>query len=88
MTATWIELREPGKVPQRKGPFTTRDMLKRFLIELFDARPAALVSVVTMHSSGPEFQDGPECLQMMDGRQRSRAAKHRKNTAAAWRTSH
>jgi len=84
MTPTWIELREPGMVPERKGPFNTPVHLKQFLIELFDVRPAALVSVMTMHSSGPSFEDGPQVLEMMDGRQRHRAERHRRNTEAAW----
>ena len=82
---TWIELREPGRVPVRKGPFNRPADLKKFLIELFDYRQSALVTVVTLHDSGPEFQDGPECLEMMDGRQHRRARRHRENSAAAWR---
>lgn len=81
---TWIELREPGCVPERKGAFTTPAQLKAFLIELFDCRPTALVTVVMIHSEGPDFQDGPECLEMMDGRQRKRAERHRQNTKQAW----
>ena len=85
MQETWIEIREPGKVPMRKGAFYKPESLKQFLIELFAHRPSALISVVTFHSSGPHFQDGPECLEQMDGRQKHRAARHRKNSAAAWR---
>lgn len=81
----WIELREPGRVPERKGPFTTPTMLKGFLVELFKCRPAALVSVVTCDFAGPEFQDGPECLEMMDRRYRHLAKRHRESSAAAWR---
>lgn len=81
---TWIELREPGCVPERKGAFTTLAQLKAFLIEIFDRRPTALVTVVTIHEGGPSFQDGPECLEMMDGRQRRRAERHRQSTKHAW----
>lgn len=82
---TWVELREPGKVPQRKGSFQTPCQLKAFLIELFDSRTSALVTVIEVMESGIVLQDGPECLEVMDGRQRHRAARHRANTAAAWR---
>ena len=74
-------------VPERKGRFKTPAEIKAFLIELFDCRPAALVSVVTIYPDGPHFDDGPEYLEIMDGRQRYRAARHRESTAAAWRSS-
>lgn len=85
MNPAWIEMREPGGAPERKGPFNDGEHLKQFLIELFDHRPSALVTVIFMHPCGPSLQDGPECLEMMDGRCRNRASRHRANSAAAWR---
>lgn len=82
---TWFILREPGKVPERKGPFRATQV-REFLIELFDARPTALVTVLSIVNGYPDVQDGPECLEMIDGRYRARAARHRANTDAAWRT--
>lgn len=82
---SWIELREPGCTPVRKGPFKEPKHLKAFLIELFNGRKSALVTVMSISTSGPDFQDGPECLEMMDRRYRGLAARHRANTAEAWR---
>lgn len=79
----WIILREPGCVPQRKGPFRATD-IKAFLLEVFDARPSAHVTVLTLSEGGPGVQDGPECLEMIDRRYRQRAARHRQTTRAAW----
>lgn len=85
---TWIELREPGKVPERKGAFLATEQVKAFLIEVFEHRPSALVTVVTLHADGPSFEDGPEWLEILDRRQAHRAARHRRNTAQAWAQRH
>lgn len=79
----WIELREPGKVPQRKGQFLLTDMAKT-LRDFFAARPHAFMTVVTIDHDGPHFQDAPEVLEMLDGRSRSLARRHRESTRAAF----
>lgn len=81
----YVELREPGKVPQQKGPFTTGDHLKKFMIEALDVRPSALITVIEVMETGIVLNDGPEWLEVQDGRQRHRARRHRKNSRAAWR---
>lgn len=81
---TWIILREPGKVPELKGAFRP-DQVKPFLVELTTFRQSALITVLTIDEHGrPSVQDGPECLEMLDGRFTNRAARHRAKTAAAW----
>jgi hypothetical protein len=82
---TWLILREPGKVPERKGPFgyiPLADTLREFMA----ARPSALITVLTWEneSAGPLVQDGPECLEMIDQRSASVARRHRASTRAAW----
>jgi hypothetical protein len=86
MEMTWFILREPNRVPERKGPFAA-DQVKGFLRELMDVRPTAFISVLTVHADGPHVQDGPECLEMMDARYRAAAARHRANTKAAFAAS-
>lgn len=80
----WFILREPGCVPQRKGPFR-HEQVKAFLRSLLSERPTALVTVLRISDGEPDVQDGPECLEMIDGRLRSIAARHRETTKAAWR---
>lgn len=79
----WLILREPGCVPQMKGPFHC-DNLAATLREFMEARPTAFVTVLTILWGEPHVQDGPECLQMLDGRSASTAAKHRVSTKAAY----
>jgi hypothetical protein len=79
----WLELREPGNVPIRKGPFRQRDMATT-LREFIDARPRALISVVTIGNDGPWFEDAPQALEIIDGRSRSVAERHRQSSAAAF----
>lgn len=79
----WLELREPGNVPIRKGPFHRRDMAAT-LREFFDARPLAFISVVTVGHDGPWFEDAPQTLEMLDGRSRPVAERHRQSSAAAF----
>lgn len=84
MPAIWLILREPGKVPERKGPFDC-GRLAPVLRELMHVRPAAFITVLTWHDgAGPSVQDGPECLEMIDGRSRPIAKRHRASTAAAF----
>lgn len=88
MDYTWIILREPGCVPQRKGPFRPHQV-KQFLLELFEARPTALVTVLSgLDACGPSVSDGPEWLEVSDRRYRSRAQRHRETSRAAWAGSH
>jgi hypothetical protein len=79
---TWIELREPGCVPERKGPLRP-ETVAGFLREVFAVRPSAYVTVITMGHDGPLLQDGPECLQMLDGRSMSVGRRHIQTGAAA-----
>jgi hypothetical protein len=55
---TWFILREPGLIPERKGPINEQHV-KGFLIELMAARPAALITVLRNGDAGPDVQDGP-----------------------------
>lgn len=81
---TWIILREPGCVPQRKGPFPSRNF-KATLREFMEARPRAFITVLTWHPAlGPEVEDGPQCLEIMDGRYRNIANHHRESTRHAF----
>ncbi|PSJ60803.1 hypothetical protein [Pseudaminobacter soli (ex Li et al. 2025)] len=78
----WLELREPNRVPQRKGPFLksrTAEVLREFM----DARPTAFISVVTVDHDGPLFEDAPECLMIADGRSKARALRHIQSSKAA-----
>jgi hypothetical protein len=79
----WLELREPNCVPERKGPFhshTRATVLREFM----EARPSAFISVVTLSHDGPDFQDGPECLMMADGRSTKTALKHIESSKSAY----
>lgn len=79
----WLILREPGKVPERKGSFR-QEYLATTLREFMVARPTAFITVLRLSEAGPDVQDGPECLEMLDGRTTSTAAKHRASTRAAF----
>jgi hypothetical protein len=83
MHSTWFILREPGCVPELKGPFEP-SQVKGFLLELFSERRTAFVTVLTLGEGCPTVQDGPECLEMLDRRFRFRAARHRERTVAAF----
>lgn len=78
----WLELREPRRVPERKGPWSS-GMVATVLREFMAARPSAYITVVTIDANGPSFADGPETLQMADGRSMSTGAKHIRRTAEA-----
>lgn len=80
----WLILREPGCVPDLKGPWphaSTKMVLREFL----EARPSAFVTVLSWGDGGyPIVQDGPQCLEMLDGRSRYTAQRHRETSAAAF----
>lgn len=80
----WLILREPGCVPDLKGPWP-HAMTKMVLREFLEARPSAFVTVLTIHANGPDVQDGPHCLEMLDGRSKYTARRHRVTSAAAFR---
>lgn len=77
----WIEAREPGCVPDRKGPFNGK--LAPVLREFMAARPAAYLTVVNWGHDGPLFRDGPEALQMSDARSMETGRRHIKSCAQA-----
>lgn len=80
----WLILREPHCVPERKGPWPAK-MTAQVLREFMDARSGAFITVLTIgHDGGPIVQDGPECLEMIDGRSMPRAERHRASSAAAF----
>lgn len=78
----WLELREPGWVPERKGPWLLHG-LASILREFMAVRPTAYITVVTIGHDGPSFQDGPEALQMADGRSVATGSKHIARTSEA-----
>ena len=78
----WLHLREPRCVPERKGPFRSRDLAKT-LREFMAAQPQAYISVVTVSHDGPAFEDGPQALQVTDGRSMSTGSKHIERVRAA-----
>lgn len=79
----WIELREPGAVPDRKGPYPRR-MMTKVIRECMKYRASAYITVITWHDQyGPLLTDGPEWLMMRDGRSRSTALAHIRSTRAA-----
>ncbi len=81
---TWLILREPGCVPERKGPFPPQT-LAATLREFMDARPSAFITVVEIHGPEISVEDGPQCLEILDGRSAATAAKHRATSCAAFR---
>lgn len=78
----WLVLREPGSVPQRKGPWP-RSRVRAVLREFITARPTAYIDVLTIGSDGPSVQHGPELLQMLDGRSIGVGRRHNARTRAA-----
>ncbi|MGN5376136.1 hypothetical protein [Sphingomonas hankookensis] len=72
----WLIVREPGMVPDRKGPFRQADTAK-LLREFMAARPRAFIDHLTIDADGTPWVDhGPEVLQMTDGRSMSVGRKH------------
>lgn len=79
----WLFLREPGCVPQRKGPWN-KDRSADVLREFIRARPTAYIDYVWIgHLGYPEVQHGPEVLQMIDGRSMSVGRKHNERVRVA-----
>jgi hypothetical protein len=78
----WLEVREPGKAPERKGSWPSR-LLASMLREAIAARPEAYITVLRLSHDGPQIQDGAEALQMADARSMSVGAKHMKRTREA-----
>jgi hypothetical protein len=79
----WLELREPGCVPKRKGAFPKGTMAAT-LREFMRARSAAFITVVTIGQDGPDFADAPETLQMLDGRSMSTGTRNIETRRAAF----
>lgn len=85
----WLVLHEPGRVPERKGPWNQGNgEIKRVLREFMAARPTAYIDVLTLHHDGPDVQHGPELLQMLDGRSMARGSRHNAQTGEAHATHH
>lgn len=79
----WLEVRRPGRVPRRGGPFAM-DSAAPVLRDWMDAYPDAFITVVTVDEDGtPDFADAPETLQMLDGRSMSRGRRHIVTSRAA-----
>lgn len=79
----WLIVREPGMVPDRKGPWPHRDTAK-VLREFIAARPRAFLDVLTVDAGGtPWVEHGPQTLQIADGRSMSVGRKHNARVRAA-----
>lgn len=79
----WVVIRDPGCVPDLKGPFRPVQVAP-FLREVFECRPRSFVEVLTVtHGGIVSVQDGPECLEMTDGRSAPIARKHRARLSAS-----
>lgn len=72
----WMLVRDPGCVPERKGPYLKVDTAAR-IREFMRARPFSFLSILTIDQSGrPLIEDAPEVLQTLDGRSVGFASKH------------
>ncbi len=79
----WLIIREPGMVPDRKGPFKIIDTAK-VLREFMAANPNAFIDYLTVTPDGEPYVDhGPQVLQMSDGRSMSVGRKHNERVKAA-----
>jgi hypothetical protein len=72
----WVIITDPGCVPDRKGPFLTGTLLKRFLREAMDGRPYSHLMVISC-AGDPVVEDGTVCLEMMDARSFPTTRRHR-----------
>src|SRR4051812_1193031 len=79
MSTNWIIITDVNCVPDLKGPFPD-SMLKQYLREALEERMGSRIAVATIHDGSLSVQDGPECLQMMDGRSAPLARRHRAST--------
>ncbi|WP_371421496.1 hypothetical protein [Tardiphaga sp.] len=78
----WLIIREPGMIPDRKGPFKITDTAK-VLREFMTANPNAFIDYLTVTSDGEPYVDhGPQVLQMTDGRSMATARKHNERVKA------
>ena len=78
----WLIVHEPGKVPDRKGPWKLPETT-RVLREFIAAYPTAYLHVLTNSYDGPWVEHGPQVLQAADGRSMSTGWKHNARTRAA-----
>lgn len=79
---TYIVIRDPGCTPDRKGPFPPK-RVAGFLGEAMAARPFSYLEVITVHEDAEiTVQDGPECLQLLDGRSMAVARRHNQRLAS------
>ena len=81
MSTNWIIIRDAGCVPDRKGPFPDH-LLKQFLREALEARMGSFVTVARVNGDDLHVEDGPQYLEIMDGRFRALAKRHRESTRA------
>ena len=79
MSTNWIIIRDPGCVPDLKGPFPNH-LLKQYLREALEARMGSFVTVATVEDDNLRVEDGPQYLEIMDNRFRSLARRHRYST--------
>ena len=75
-------LRSPGCIPQIKRCVEGEEM--PFLKELLEVRPGELVSVLTWNNGEPYVEDGPQVLEMWNGKYRHLARRHRASTDTAF----
>lgn len=79
----WVILQEPGKVPQRKGPFD-HEWCKRFIREVLEARSTAYITVLESDGYGGFWPSwGGEWLEIADGRSAPRVRRHNATVKAA-----
>ncbi|EGI55000.1 hypothetical protein SUS17_2081 [Sphingomonas sp. S17] len=72
----WLIIREPGRVPDRKGPWPLKQTAS-ILREFMAANPQSFIDYLTIGADGsPYVEHGPEVLQMTDGRSMSVGSKH------------
>jgi hypothetical protein len=84
----WLVLREPGRVPERKGPWPKGQEVA-ILREFIAARPTSYTDILTLNCFGhPQVDHGPEVLQMLDGRSMTAGAKHNERARKAHEAHH
>ena len=72
----FFEIREPGRVPVKKRPWTD---LAESLKEILEHYPSALVSVIQVVEGGDIWiDDAPEFLHMLNGKYRHLARADRR----------
>lgn len=83
LSTTIFILRGPGRVPEIKRCAEGRDVA--FLKELLEARPTELVTVLFPDDGNDAYaEDGPQLLQIWNGKYRHLARRHRASTKAAF----